>query len=88
MVSPLIALMQDQVDALRELGVSSAFLNSSLTATEATTVERQFLSGEIKLLYVAHERSMMEAYLAQLDVLRDRNKLARFALDEAHCVSQ
>ena len=87
-VSPLIALMQDQVDALREQGVSSAFLNSSLSMSEANRVERQFLSGEIKLLYVAPERLLMDRFLQQLDQLRDRNQLALFAIDEAHCVSQ
>ena len=87
-VSPLIALMQDQVDALRELGVKSAFLNSSLSAFEANKVERQFLTGEIKLLYVAPERLLMDRFLEQLDQLRDRNQLALFAIDEAHCVSQ
>ena len=87
-VSPLIALMQDQVDALRELGVAAAFLNSSLPPAEATRVERQFMTGEIKLLYVAPERLMMESFLKLLDLLRDRNQLALFAIDEAHCVSQ
>ena len=87
-VSPLIALMQDQVDALRELGVASAFLNSSLSPAEATKVERQFMTGEIKLLYVAPERLMTESFLKLLDLLRDRNQLALFAIDEAHCVSQ
>ena len=87
-VSPLIALMQDQVDALTELGVASAFLNSSLSPVEATKVERQFMTGEIKLLYVAPERLMMDSFLMKLDLLRDRNQLALFAIDEAHCVSQ
>ncbi len=87
-VSPLIALMQDQVDALTELGVSAAFLNSSLSAAETAKVERQFMTGEIKLLYVAPERLMMESFLKQLDLLRDSNQLALFAIDEAHCVSQ
>jgi ATP-dependent DNA helicase RecQ len=87
-VSPLIALMQDQVDALTELGIAAAFLNSSLSPTEATKIERQFMTGEIKLLYVAPERLMMENFLKQLDLLRDRKQLALFAIDEAHCVSQ
>ena len=87
-VSPLIALMQDQVDALRELGVASAFLNSSLSPAETTKVERQFMTGEIKLLYVAPERVMMEGFLKLLDLLQGRKQLALFAIDEAHCVSQ
>ncbi len=87
-VSPLIALMQDQVDALRELGVASAFLNSSLSPADAIKIERQFMTGEIKLLYVAPERLMMESFLKLLDLLHGRNQLALFAIDEAHCVSQ
>ena len=87
-VSPLIALMQDQVDALKELGVAAAFLNSSLTSAEAAAVERDTEKGRIKLLYVAPERLMMPRFLALLDSLADAQKLALFAIDEAHCVSQ
>jgi ATP-dependent DNA helicase RecQ len=87
-VSPLIALMQDQVDALKQLGVSAAFLNSSLDATTSREVVRQLMRGEIKLLYVAPERLVMEGFLELLEKLRDENKLALFAIDEAHCVSQ
>ena len=87
-VSPLIALMQDQVDALKELGVAAAFLNSSLTSAEAATVERDTEKGRIKLLYVAPERLLMPRFLALLDSLADAQKLALFAIDEAHCVSQ
>jgi ATP-dependent DNA helicase RecQ len=83
-VSPLIALMQDQVDALREAGVAAAFLNSSLAAAEQREVERQLEAGELKLLYVAPERLLTGRFLAQLE----RAEVALFAIDEAHCVSQ
>jgi len=83
-VSPLIALMQDQVDALRQNGVRAAYLNSSLAADEAREVERALMAGEIELLYVAPERLMMGR---MLDLL-SRVELALFAIDEAHCVSQ
>ena len=87
-VSPLIALMQDQVDALKEAGVAAAFLNSSLTSSEAAGVERDAEAGRIKLLYVAPERLVMPRFLSLLDSLSARGKLALFAIDEAHCVSQ
>jgi len=83
-VSPLIALMQDQVDALRELGVRAAFLNSTLGAREAREVERQLVAGELDLLYVAPERLVTDRCLDLLD----RSRIALFAIDEAHCVSQ
>lgn len=83
-VSPLIALMQDQVDALRQNGVAAAFLNSSLSSEEARAVESALLQGEIDLIYVAPERLMMPR---TLDLL-GRIELALFAIDEAHCVSQ
>ncbi|MEL0083435.1 MAG: RecQ family ATP-dependent DNA helicase, partial [Gammaproteobacteria bacterium] len=83
-ISPLIALMQDQVDALQQLGVSAAFLNSSLTAAEARQIEQQLVEGEIDLLYVAPERLLTERMLALLD----RSQISLFAIDEAHCVSQ
>ncbi len=83
-VSPLIALMQDQVDALQQLGVKSAFLNSSLDHFEAQEVETRLLNGEIDLLYVAPERLMTERFLHLLE----RAQVALFAVDEAHCVSQ
>ena len=83
-VSPLIALMQDQVDALRQLGVRAAFLNSSLDGAAAARVERQFAAGELDLLYVAPERLLTPRFLALLD----RAAIALFAIDEAHCVSQ
>jgi len=83
-VSPLIALMQDQVEALRQLGVRAAYLNSTLDANEAAEVERQLLSGELDLLYVAPERLLTNRFLSLLD----RARIALFAIDEAHCVSQ
>ncbi len=83
-VSPLIALMQDQVVALKELGVNAAFLNSSLSAAEARDVEAQLEAGEIDLLYVAPERLLNERTLAMLS----RIQVSLFAIDEAHCVSQ
>lgn len=83
-VSPLIALMQDQVAALRQNGVKAACLNSSLTPAEAAEVEEQLHRGELDLLYVAPERLLNGRTLALLG----RLKLALFAIDEAHCVSQ
>jgi ATP-dependent DNA helicase RecQ len=83
-ISPLIALMQDQVAALDELGVRAAFLNSTLTAAEAARVERQMRAGELDLVYVAPERLVGERTLR---LLADC-ELALFAIDEAHCVSQ
>ena len=83
-VSPLIALMQNQVDRLRELGVRAAFLNSTLTGREAGRVEADLLRGDLDLLYVAPERLTMEP---TLDLLK-RAKLSLFAVDEAHCISQ
>jgi ATP-dependent DNA helicase RecQ len=83
-VSPLIALMQDQVDALRELDVRAAFLNSSLSWDEARRVETDLVEGRIDLLYVAPERLSTPAFLGLLGRIR----LALFAIDEAHCVSQ
>lgn len=87
-VSPLIALMQDQVEALQQLGVNAAFLNSSLSAEENNRITRQVVSGEIKLLYVAPERLMVGNFLALLDEVQQHVGLALFAIDEAHCVSQ
>jgi ATP-dependent DNA helicase RecQ len=83
-VSPLIALMQDQVAALHEAGVRAAFLNSSQDWAEARDIERQARAGELDLLYMAPERLLTERGLALLDAL----PLALFAIDEAHCVSQ
>ncbi|MCL4165594.1 UNVERIFIED_CONTAM: hypothetical protein GTU68_032126, partial [Idotea baltica] len=83
-VSPLIALMQDQVDALKLLGVKAAFLNSSLDANEAREVEQQLRNSQLDILYVAPERLLTERMLCLLD----ESNLALFAIDEAHCVSQ
>jgi ATP-dependent DNA helicase RecQ len=83
-VSPLIALMQDQVAALAEAGVAAEFLNSSLDARDQARVERRFLAGELDLLYVAPERLLTERFLDLLG----RVPLALFAIDEAHCVAQ
>ncbi|MFI9509574.1 DNA helicase RecQ [Nocardia sp. NPDC052566] len=83
-ISPLIALMQDQVDALSALGVRAGFLNSTQFPDERRTVEAQFVAGELDLLYLAPERLRLES-TAQL---LERGKIALFAIDEAHCVSQ
>jgi ATP-dependent DNA helicase RecQ len=87
-VSPLIALMQDQVEALQQLGVNAAFLNSSLSAEDNSRITRQVVSGEIKILYVAPERLMVGSFLSLLDEVQQHVGLALFAIDEAHCVSQ
>jgi ATP-dependent DNA helicase RecQ len=87
-VSPLIALMHDQVGALHQAGVEAAFLNSSLSFEGAGDVERRLLRGELTLLYAAPERVTTPRFLAQLDRLREQGRLALFAIDEAHCVSQ
>ena len=87
-VSPLIALMHDQVGALLEAGVAAAFLNSSLSSEDAQRVEKQMLRGEITLLYAAPERLTTPRFLALLDSLHERGQLSLFAIDEAHCVSQ
>jgi ATP-dependent DNA helicase RecQ len=83
-VSPLIALMEDQVTALRQLGIRAAFLNSSLPPEEQSRVRRRAAAREVDLLYVAPERLLTESFLAWLDAL----PIALFAIDEAHCVSQ
>ncbi len=83
-ISPLIALMQDQVDALAELGVRAAFLNSTQDFDETLRIERALRRGELDLLYVAPERLMTPRCLELLDSLQ----VALFAIDEAHCVSQ
>ncbi len=87
-VSPLIALMQDQVDALLQAGVRAAFLNSSQDFETASATERRLLKGELDLLYVAPERLLTERFLALLDRLYEDSRIALFAIDEAHCVSQ
>ncbi|MBU3738772.1 MAG: RecQ family ATP-dependent DNA helicase, partial [Rhodoferax sp.] len=87
-ISPLIALMHDQVGALEELGVSAAYLNSSLTPEAAARVEQRLLQGELTLLYAAPERVTSPRFLALLETLAARQRIALFAIDEAHCVSQ
>ena len=83
-ISPLIALMQDQVDALKALGVRAGFLNSTQDFGERHAVEEAFLSGEIDLLYLAPERLKVDSTLRLLD----RGRISLFAIDEAHCVAQ
>ena len=83
-ISPLIALMQDQVGAMQQLGVKAAFLNSSLSRSEQNDIEQQLMAGQLDLLYIAPER-LIQPYV--LDML-GRCRLALFAIDEAHCVSQ
>jgi ATP-dependent DNA helicase RecQ len=87
-VSPLIALMQDQVDALCQLGVKAAFLNSSLDFETAREVQGRMLRGELDLLYVAPERLMAGGFLGLLNEVEEHTGLALFAIDEAHCVSE
>ncbi len=83
-VSPLIALMQDQVEALLQLGVKAAFLNSTLDARVASQLEQRLLNGELDLLYVAPERLLTSRFIDLLG----RTPISLFAIDEAHCVSQ
>lgn len=87
-VSPLIALMHDQVGALHEVGVEAAFLNSTLSLEDANDVERRLLRGELTMLYAAPERVATPRFLSLLDGLYQKRQLALFAIDEAHCVSQ
>jgi ATP-dependent DNA helicase RecQ len=87
-VSPLIALMQDQVDALLQAGVRAAFLNSSQDFATASEIERRLRADELDLVYVAPERLLTDRFLALMDYLQERGRLALFAIDEAHCVSQ
>ncbi|WP_442769349.1 DNA helicase RecQ [Zoogloea ramigera] len=87
-VSPLIALMQDQVSALKEVGVAADFLNSTLSFDRAMEIERAMLAGALDLLYVAPERLVTPRFLDLLDHLNEAGQLALFAIDEAHCVSQ
>jgi ATP-dependent DNA helicase RecQ len=83
-ISPLIALMQDQVDALHQLGVKASFINSTLSTGEIRSIEQKTISGDIDLLYVAPERLLTSNFLRLLE----STKIALFAIDEAHCVSQ
>ena len=87
-VSPLIALMQDQVDALLQAGVRAGFLNSSQDFAAASEIERRLRMDELDLIYVAPERLLTERFLGLMDFLHGRNRIALFAIDEAHCVSQ
>jgi ATP-dependent DNA helicase RecQ len=87
-VSPLIALMHDQVGALSEAGVSAAYLNSSLSLEDAQRIEQQLRRGELTLLYVAPERLLTPRCQAMLESLHAQGRLSLFAIDEAHCVSQ
>jgi ATP-dependent DNA helicase RecQ len=87
-VSPLIALMHDQVGALHEAGVDAAFLNSTLDGDESRRIERELLAGRMTLLYAAPERILTPRFLGMLASLHERGLLSLFAIDEAHCVSQ
>ncbi|MEG4322761.1 MULTISPECIES: DNA helicase RecQ [unclassified Microcoleus] len=87
-VSPLIALMQDQVEALQDNGIGATFLNSTLSAMETRSRETAILEGKIKLLYVAPERLLGERFLPFLDIVASRLGISAFAIDEAHCVSE
>lgn len=87
-ISPLIALMQDQVDALLQLGINAAYLNSSLNWQEASSIERRALAGDLKLLYVAPERLGTARFMDLLQQIDAVQGLALFAIDEAHCLSQ
>jgi ATP-dependent DNA helicase RecQ len=87
-VSPLIALMHDQVGALEEAGVHAAYLNSSLSPEQASHVEGEFMAARLVLLYAAPERVTTPRFQAQLQELAEKGQLSLFAIDEAHCVSQ
>ena len=87
-ISPLIALMHDQVGALHEAGVAAAFLNSTLDWAQAEDIERRLLAGQLTLLYAAPERVATPRFLGLLDTLAAHGQLSLFAIDEAHCVSQ
>ncbi len=87
-ISPLIALMHDQVGALHEAGVSAAFLNSTQTQEESSALEKQLLRNELTLLYAAPERINTPRMKGLLGSLHERGLLSLFAIDEAHCVSQ
>ncbi|MBD2103694.1 DNA helicase RecQ [Leptolyngbya sp. FACHB-261] len=87
-VSPLIALMQDQVERLQDNGIAATYVNSSLTPGQRTQREQAALQGRIKLLYVAPERLLSESFLPLLDQIQARVGLSLLAIDEAHCVSE
>jgi ATP-dependent DNA helicase RecQ len=87
-VSPLIALMQDQVEALRNNNISATFLNSSLNSYQVRLREEAIMNGKVKLLYVAPERLLSERFLPLLDLVKEKIGISAFAIDEAHCVSE
>ncbi|MBV9387721.1 MAG: DNA helicase RecQ [Chroococcidiopsidaceae cyanobacterium CP_BM_ER_R8_30] len=87
-VSPLMALMQDQVEALRDNGIGATFLNSSLNSKAVRDREQKILERQIKLLYVAPERLLSERFLPFLDLIKEKIGVSAFAIDEAHCVSE
>ncbi len=87
-VSPLIALMQDQVTALKENGIGATFLNSTLTGRESNQRSQAILNGAIKLVYVAPERLFADQFLEFLTIIKEKMGIAGFAVDEAHCVSE
>lgn len=86
-ISPLIALMKDQVQALQGNGISAAFLNSSLQFNEERLIFQQLRKGELKLLYVSPERLFQQGFLEQLEDLPAAKRISLFAVDEAHCIS-
>jgi len=87
-VSPLIALMQDQVTALKENGIGATFLNSTLSGRESNQRSQAILNGAIKLIYVAPERLFAEQFIEFLNIVKNKIGIAGFAIDEAHCVSE
>ena len=87
-VSPLIALMQDQVNALQMCGIAAAYLNSTLSPEAVHYITRQLLTEQLKIVYLAPERLLSPQFLAHLDDLYRRQSLSLFAIDEAHCISQ
>ncbi|MGP0128192.1 MAG: DNA helicase RecQ [cyanobacterium endosymbiont of Rhopalodia musculus] len=87
-VSPLIALMQDQVDTLLDNGIGATFLNSSLSSQEMRSREQAIVHGKIKLLYIAPERLLNEKFTPFLDFISQKIGISAFAIDEAHCVSE
>jgi ATP-dependent DNA helicase RecQ len=87
-ISPLIALMQDQVNRLRTNGVAATYINSSLSGNIREAREQAVLDGRVKLLYVAPERLMMPSFLTLLDTVQQRIGISLMAVDEAHCVSE
>ena len=87
-ISPLIALMQDQVDRLQANGIAATFINSTLGAVERSQRERALLNGELKLVYVAPERLLSESFLTLLDHTHETVGISLMAVDEAHCVSE